>query len=163
MRVDLPEEYKSLPRRKFLANGIKAVAALFGLGIGIPLVGFSISPVLKKDKHDWIEIADFSELKDGEPTGVSYSYARKDGWNTSEMRKTAFVVKQADGNVLVLSNRCTHLGCGVIWDSATRQFKCPCHGGGFDEQGKVLEGPPPKPLVQLLSKLEANKIFIKEA
>ncbi|MDR0827707.1 MAG: ubiquinol-cytochrome c reductase iron-sulfur subunit [Desulfovibrio sp.] len=161
--MDLPEENQSLPRRRFFINGIKALAALFGLGLGIPLAGFFISPALKKDKHDWIEIADSSLLKDGEPSRINYSYARKDGWKTAQTPRTAFVVKQASGEFAAFSNRCTHLGCGVNWDSALKQFKCPCHGGVFDAQGRVVEGPPPKALTRLALKVEANKIFVMEA
>lgn len=157
------EEKKNLPRRKFFINGIKAVAGFFGLSLSIPLAGFFISPVLKKTAPGWIEIADVPALTAGEPVGITYKYARQDGWEMSEIRKTAFVLKQADGNIAAFSNRCTHLGCGVTWDPAARQFKCPCHGGVFDAQGKVLEGPPPKPLAQLAVKVEANKIFINEA
>jgi menaquinol-cytochrome c reductase iron-sulfur subunit len=158
-----PEEKSALPRRNFLVNGIKAIAGLIGLGIGVPLAGFFISPVWKKDEHDWIEIADIRQVKAGQPTKVSYHYVRKDGWKSAETRRTAFVMKQADGDIAILTNRCTHLGCGVNWNSALKQFKCPCHGGIFDAQGNVVGGPPSKPLARLLVKIEAGKIFVKEA
>jgi Rieske Fe-S protein len=161
--MDSPEKVKTLPRRKFFVNGIKAIAGLFAFGLGIPFVGFFISPVLKRDEQKWIEISDVTQIQDGDPTRITYQYARKDGWQTSETRKTVFVVKQPDGKVTVLANKCTHLGCGVSWDSAAKQFKCPCHGGVFDALGNVVEGPPPKPLTRLMVKVEANKIFINEA
>jgi menaquinol-cytochrome c reductase iron-sulfur subunit len=163
MCADLSEEKTNLSRRKFFAGGIKALAGLFGLALGIPLAGFFVSPALKKDEHDWVEISDAQRLKEGEPARITYHYARKDGWKISEATKTAFVIKRAGGNVEAFSNRCTHLGCGVNWDSASRQFRCPCHGGAFDLQGKVVEGPPPEPLTRLLVKVEENKIFINEA
>jgi Rieske Fe-S protein len=162
-RVAFPAEEKTLPRRKFFANGIKAIAGLFGLGLGIPLAGFFLSPALKEDRRDWLEIADVGQLRAGEPTKITYRYARKDGWRMSEARRMAFIVRGDDGNLLALTGRCTHLGCGVDWNSATQQFKCPCHGGAFDAQGRVLEGPPPKPLAQLKIKIEADKIFIQDA
>jgi menaquinol-cytochrome c reductase iron-sulfur subunit len=158
-----PEARNTLPRRRFFINGIKAIAGLFGLGLGIPLAGFFLSPALKREPQNWIAIADVSQLRDGEPTKITYRYKRKDGWKMSETRRMAFVLKQADGGLLALTNRCTHLGCGVDWNSATQQFKCPCHGGTFDAQGRVLEGPPPQPLARLLVKVEADKIFIQDA
>jgi Rieske Fe-S protein len=162
-RVISPEERSTEPRRRFLANGIKAIAGLLGLGLGIPLAGFFLSPALKKEQTGWIEVADATQLREGEPTKITYRYARKDGWRMSETRRMAFVMRQDDGNIVVLTNRCTHLGCGVDWNSATQQFKCPCHGGAFDALGRVLEGPPPKPLAQLPVRMEANKIFIQDA
>jgi len=41
---------------------------------------------------------------------------------------------------------CTHLGCIVDWDAGRKQIACPCHAGFFDLNGKVVSGPPPKPL-----------------
>jgi menaquinol-cytochrome c reductase iron-sulfur subunit len=161
--VELLEAKATLPRRRFFINGIKAVAGLFGLGLGIPLIGFFIAPALQKEEHDWIEIADLNQMKDGEPARVSYQYTRRDGWKTSETRKTAFIVKHGDGNIAALTNKCTHLGCGVEWNTSSRQFTCPCHGGIFDIQGNVTAGPPPKPLTRLMVKVEVNKIFIKDA
>lgn len=158
-----PETNKELSRRKFLANGIMAVIGIFAAGLGIPLASFAISPVTKKREETWVSVADVSQMLDSEPLQVTYKYSRKDGWRTIEASKTVFIQKKADGTPLVLSNICTHLGCGVNWDSAARQFVCPCHGGLFDGEGKVAGGPPPKPLTQLAVKIEQNKIFVKEA
>jgi cytochrome b6-f complex iron-sulfur subunit len=41
---------------------------------------------------------------------------------------------------------CTHLGCVVKWDPATRRILCPCHAGVFGADGSVVSGPPPRPL-----------------
>jgi nitrite reductase/ring-hydroxylating ferredoxin subunit len=41
---------------------------------------------------------------------------------------------------------CTHLGCEVAWVEAERRYRCPCHEGTFDEEGRVVAGPPPRPL-----------------
>ena len=157
-----PAEEHKIPRRNFLSSGIKAIAGIFTLGLSIPLVGFFISPVLKKGEGAWVPIGDISQLKDGEPSKITYKYLRKDGWVTSDALKTVFVLKQPDGGITVLSNRCTHLGCAVDFSTSSNQFTCPCHGGIFDAQGNVVEGPPPKPLVQLQSKVEDNKIFVME-
>lgn len=161
--MDLPETDQKIPRRAFFTTTIKAITGIFGLGLGIPLVGFFISPVLKKEEHAWIDVTDYSALKEGEPAKVTYMYERKDGWMTSEMRKTVFVMKQPGGDVTVWSNKCTHLGCAVDFSTSSNQFTCPCHGGIFDVQGNVVEGPPPKPLTRLEAKVEDNRVFIKEA
>ncbi len=44
------------------------------------------------------------------------------------------------------SLKCTHLGCEVSWEEGDRRYHCPCHEGLFDEKGRVVAGPPPRPL-----------------
>jgi cytochrome b6-f complex iron-sulfur subunit len=60
----------------------------------------------------------------------------------------AIVVNTGEG-WSALSAVCTHLGCIVKWKKARRQFFCPCHGGRFDAEGRVLGGPAPRPLARL--------------
>lgn len=45
-----------------------------------------------------------------------------------------------------ISSVCTHLGCNVRYIEGNG-FRCPCHGSGFDENGQVVQGPAPRPLV----------------
>jgi nitrite reductase/ring-hydroxylating ferredoxin subunit len=54
-----------------------------------------------------------------------------------------FVFNQADG-LYVISSVCTHLGCNV--KRGLSGFACPCHGSQFDDNGRVVQGPAPKPL-----------------
>jgi len=49
------------------------------------------------------------------------------------------------GGLYAISSVCTHLGCVV--NAVDGGFFCPCHGSRFDEKGKVVSGPAPKPLV----------------
>jgi Rieske Fe-S protein len=48
---------------------------------------------------------------------------------------------------VAFGQKCTHLGCPVIYRKEKRQLQCPCHEGYFNaEDGKVIAGPPPRPL-----------------
>ena len=51
-----------------------------------------------------------------------------------------------EGELHLMSARCTHLGCTVAWNPVDRRFDCPCHGSHFGPRGEVLEGPATKPL-----------------
>jgi menaquinol-cytochrome c reductase iron-sulfur subunit len=163
--MDGCEEQSTNTRRNFFINGLKALTALFGLSLSIPLIGFALSPAVRRgEKHEvWISAARFADLLDHRPTKVIYQFDRKDGWVTVPTRRMAFIVKNEDGSLNVLSNLCPHLGCGVDWDDRAGHFRCPCHGGVFDVQGRVVEGPPPRPLEQLVFKLEDGVLFIREA
>jgi len=158
------EDHAAHSRRRLLVNGLKTLIALFTVGLGIPLAGFFFSPARKRENLDnWISLVKIADLQTTRPTKVTYEYSRKDGWTSVATRKMAFVVQNQDDTYTVLSNRCPHLGCGVDWDATANRFRCPCHGGIFDLQGRVLEGPPPRPLAQLAAKIEAGTIFIREA
>ena len=54
-----------------------------------------------------------------------------------------FVFNGPDG-LFCISSVCTHLGCNVR--HVGTGFECPCHGSRYDENGRVISGPAPKPL-----------------
>jgi cytochrome b6-f complex iron-sulfur subunit len=64
-------------------------------------------------------------------------------------QKMKLYVVRARGRLLVLSPRCSHLGCFVNYNPLKEEFHCPCHGGRYDITGRVLAGPPPEPLSRL--------------
>ena len=48
---------------------------------------------------------------------------------------------------VAFGQKCTHLGCPVLYRKEKKQLVCPCHEGYFNaEDGKVISGPPPRPL-----------------
>lgn len=57
--------------------------------------------------------------------------------------RRVFVFNGADG-FFCISSVCTHLGCNVR--HVGTGFQCPCHGSRYDENGRVIAGPAPKPL-----------------
>lgn len=56
------------------------------------------------------------------------------------------VYKGSDGLITALHPTCTHAGCTVKFNEAEKSWDCPCHGGRFDLNGKVISGPPLKDL-----------------
>ena len=41
-----------------------------------------------------------------------------------------------------LSTKCPHLGCKAHWEEGAQRFRCPCHEGIFDKEGRAISGPP---------------------
>ena len=60
------------------------------------------------------------------------------------------LVRRDDGSFAAYAQACTHLGCPVVYEAEERRFHCPCHAGFFSvEDGRVLAGPPPRPLPRI--------------
>jgi len=77
--------------------------------------------------------------------------------------RPAVLINLPDGGFVAYDGICTHLGCQVHynkvavsgWENNPQQVFSPCHGGVFEPStGKVLDGPPPRPLPKI--KLEID-------
>jgi Rieske Fe-S protein len=61
------------------------------------------------------------------------------------------LIRTATDELHAYSQRCTHLSCAVYCDTSARTLECPCHNGRFAlEDGRVIAGPPPRPLPRVL-------------
>ena len=57
------------------------------------------------------------------------------------------LVRRTNGELVAFSQKCTHLSCAVYYAAASDRLECPCHEGYFSaSNGRVLQGPPPRPL-----------------
>lgn len=60
------------------------------------------------------------------------------------------LIRLEEERFVAFSQKCTHLGCPVLFRAAQRKLYCPCHEGFFDAaDGRVLAGPPPRPLPRI--------------
>ena len=60
--------------------------------------------------------------------------------------KRVIVLRDAKGALRAFDARCTHEGCTVQYLSRESAIWCACHNARFNLEGKVLAGPPPRPL-----------------
>jgi Rieske Fe-S protein len=56
------------------------------------------------------------------------------------------VFRDPQEKLRALSAKCTHEGCTVQYKADESIVWCACHNGRFDVDGRVLSGPPPRPL-----------------
>ncbi len=149
-----------LERRGFVAGLTVAIAGVIAAVLGVPLAGYTILPALRRRPEEWHDAGPVDRLSLDEPKAVTLALTVKDGWRTSSSAKTVWAIKQASGAVTVYSGHCPHLGCGFRWEPARHAFLCPCHLGLFALDGRVLGGPPPRPLDTLPAKVEGGRLFI---
>jgi Rieske Fe-S protein len=71
-------------------------------------------------------------------------------------------IVRAGGVVVARSLLCTHFGCRVQWQAATERYKCPCHEGVFDREGRPVAGPPTRPLRLLPVEVSGLDILLGE-
>ncbi len=63
-------------------------------------------------------------------------------------RSRVLVFEDSGGELHALDAKCTHEGCTVRYRPGDAIIWCACHNGRFDLKGRVLAGPPPRPLAQ---------------
>ena len=63
---------------------------------------------------------------------------------------------------VAFNQSCTHLSCPVYFNAAARQLVCPCHKGFFSaEDGRVLAGPPKRPLASLAVSVRNSQVWVE--
>ena len=147
-------------RRTFFRWVTAGAAGLIAVGLAFPLVGYVISPAMKRREQPWMDVGGVDDLSVGAPKQLDHVTTIQDGYLESRSQKAVWAVKQMDGTVVVFSPLCTHLGCGYRWAAQENKFACPCHGSEFNVDGKVLAGPAPRPLDRLPSKVENGRLLV---
>lgn len=143
-------------RRRFLSRVIRLGAGIIALTTLIPGVGMVFAPVLASGRRKRRKVLLATPNDMNSDTFVA---ARYEG--LEDTAPGIFVRKTAEG-VQVLSAKCTHAGCAVQWQADKKEFFCPCHQGHFDENGKNIAGPPPRPLDRVPAQIVNNEVYIEE-
>ncbi len=60
--------------------------------------------------------------------------------------KRVGVYRESEDKYHTVIPRCTHLGCGLEWNSDEKSWDCPCHGSRFDYMGNIIDNPAKKRL-----------------
>jgi len=154
-------ETQDVSRRNFMTRTIVAIAVFIGAAVTVPLAGFGILPVVRKEEPGWSDAGTLQDLGVDEPQERRFLETVKHGWQEEKVERAVWIVKRSDGSVTAFSPSCPHLGCGYRWFPDEGKFKCPCHASVFDIKGGVLAGPAPRPLDTLAVKQENGRVFVK--
>lgn len=152
---------QQINRRNFLGIATWAIGGLISLGMGIPAVAYIVGPALNRSSsQEWIRLGPTSKVELKTPTLFKFTIQRKTGWIVNEEEVSVYVLTDNGRDFIAMSNICTHLGCRVRWISDQEEFFCPCHNGVFDKEGKVVSGPPPRPLDRYEVKVEDDQLLV---
>jgi len=160
MNSPVQEQAEQPTRRRFYEAVIVGVQAVIGIALAIPTVAYLLAPPKPRREADMIEAMDIGTLTPNEPVEVSFRKSRVDGWKVINEKRTAWVVKMADNNVVAYGPQCTHLGCAYHWEGQKKQFVCPCHNSFFSIDGKLVSGPAPRPLDRYVTKINGAKLML---
>lgn len=150
-----------LGRRNFLIRTISAIHAAMGATLAFVLGGAVLKPSFESRESSWLRAGTLGALPANEPVPVTLRIARRDGYAQVVDRTVVYLVKVSDTEVRALNSTCTHLGCRTSYDRESRRILCPCHGGVYDVQGNVLDGPPPTPLASMTTRIEDGQVLVQ--
>ncbi len=152
---------KQVSRRTFLSYVNVAMGAFITAVLGIPLIGAAILPGLRKTQIDVASAGSVDEYQIGVPKAAVVTISIHDGWIQTREDKGIWVVRNSENDFTVYNGRCTHLGCAYNWLEAQKEFLCPCHGGRYTLDGRVVGGPPPRPLDTLGWRVEQGNLMVE--
>jgi Rieske Fe-S protein len=159
--ISPPSTPDLVDRRQWLRNSIKLILSGIASIVAVVVGGAVVSPALTRRKASWTRAGRLRDLEEGVPTAVTVRVTRRDGYYEAVDQQVVFLTKSESGEVAALSSTCTHLGCRVSYDAAAKVFKCPCHGGVYSPEGKVLGGPPPRPLPTVAARVNGTDVFVE--
>lgn len=147
-------------RRLMMAVSIGAGALAAALA-GVPLLGFFISPMLRKYPPVWRDVGPLDQFQVGDTVKVNLLTSDGLPWDGPSQTVGAWLRRNNQDNLTVYSSKCTHLGCPVRWLASTELFMCPCHGGVYFKDGDVAAGPPPQPLQQFPVRIQNGRVEVQ--
>jgi len=125
-----------------ISRGRRRTLALLGAGAATA----ACAPAPPPDRRVRLPLA---SLPEGGRAEVEYA-----GEPTEVVRTGAGVVAR--------TLLCSHFGCRVEWRGAERRYRCPCHEGLFDAEGKPVAGPPNRPLRRVRAEVVGADVVIGE-
>ncbi len=97
-----------------------------------------------------LDLADASEIPVGGVKVFAYP----------EEKDACILIRAEQDRYVAFSQKCTHLSCAVFYDPERKRIECPCHHGFFSARdGRVLQGPPPRPLPRIKLERRGSRII----
>lgn len=138
---------------------LAAVAALSAIPAGLVFVfGARVKGGASDPAGAWIDLGLASEVTEGPWMVRKLRREIQDRWKTTVVEESVYL-RRRGAALEAVSASCTHTGCLVR--HLASGFACLCHRSEFDEEGKPLAGPAPRPLDRLETKVEGERLKLR--
>ena len=155
-----PDSDPQPPRRRFLARLSLVLSGLIGAVATVPVIGFLLSPLTRRQPRVWRPVGAVEGFRIGETVNVVFEDASPLPWAGVTARTAAWLRRDDADHFTAFTVHCTHLGCPVRWVAEASLFLCPCHGGVYYADGTVSAGPPPRTLPQYPVRVRGGQVEI---
>lgn len=138
-------------RRSFLNWLLStSVGAMFA-SVLYPVTRYVSPPDIPEAQTSRVTAGREGELKPNE--GKIFRFGQQPG----------ILVRSAEGEYTAYSATCTHLNCTVQYRPDLKQIWCACHNGFYDMSGRVVGGPPPRPLDEFQVNVADGEIVVSRS
>jgi Rieske Fe-S protein len=113
-----------------------------------PVIRFLIPPKIAEAAVNEVSAGKVQDLKPNSGKIVNFG------------NKPTLLVRLNQTDFKAFSAVCTHLNCTVQYQESTSQIWCACHNGLYDLTGRVVGGPPPRPLDEYAVMVRGDDVVI---
>jgi quinol---cytochrome c reductase iron-sulfur subunit, bacillus type len=163
-------EGESVTRRRFMTLTAHGAGAFAAAAFTLPPLAFAIgSPIFDAPAVRWEDVGKLDDF----PNNAYVPRVITMTTSIGEVGKTTVYLRRRNDDidpppnppgysepVVAISTRCMHLGCPVRYVQASSRFICPCHGGVYDFAGKVVGGPPVRPLDRFYTRVRGDRVEV---
>jgi Rieske Fe-S protein len=152
-------EGESMTRRRVFTIAAQGLGGVAGAAVVLPAVGFAVAPLFERGRERWEPVGPAPDFNAETYKAVVFTETPgigEAGKTTAYVRKGSKELGEDPKEFIAISTRCAHLGCPVRFVEAAGNFICPCHGGVYDFEGKVIGGPPVRPLDRFQTRVRSD-------
>jgi menaquinol-cytochrome c reductase iron-sulfur subunit len=156
-------EGESMTRRTVFSLGVQAAGGVAVAAVALPVVGFALAPIFDRPDEVWRGVGpidDYDEETYRQAVITEVNGIGDSGKTTVYIRRGSPALDEDPEEFIAISTRCAHLGCPVRFVQAAGNFICPCHGGVYDFEGKVIGGPPVRPLDRFQTRVNGDTLEV---
>jgi len=156
-------------RRQFFNRSIILLMGLSLSGFGAAVLAF-LWPVPKGGFGSKIRVGKVSDLQAQITSGKGFLYlAEGRMWLTNypsyavEKAKAAYsqpVLNSMEAGIVVVYQKCPHLGCRVPSCATSQWFECPCHGSQYNQAGEKKGGPAPRGMDRFVTEVSGGVLNV---